>query len=110
MRQKADILFDGDVRSSGISRRGVLNVTNNTSKAVYRCGLQLFFFNGRNELFETSQQGMSAAAGFSCIEPGAWKPVWASGRTDNYDTSRLEAAVTSVEFTDGSKWQSETGP
>jgi hypothetical protein len=114
MKARTDVpLTVGFVRmesDNGVTKRGVLNVTNNTSKAVYRCVLQFFFFNGRNELFETSQQGMSAAAGFSYIEPGAWKPVWASGRTDNYDTSRVEAAVTSVEFTDGSKWQSETGP
>jgi hypothetical protein len=88
-------------------KRGKMKVVNQTSKPVYRYNLQALFFDKKDELFEISSMGISAAVGSSVVGANSEQYVYPDGRTDNYDTSRIEGVITSVEFTDGTKWNAE---
>jgi hypothetical protein len=87
-----------------IRKRGDLKITNKTAKAVNRCSLQLFFFNQSGKLFEINSMGVGSAVGENLVGANGEFFVQARGNTDNYETSHIEAVVTSVEFADGTKW------
>ena len=100
--------FDKMETVDGIRKQAKMKVINRTSKDVFDYGLQATFFNQKGELVEVSSSGHGAAVGYSILRAHGKGYVTLRGSsTDNYETTRAQAVVTSVTFTDGSKWEAK---
>lgn len=91
----------------GVTKRARMKVINRTSKDVYAYSLQTWFFREDGSLADTASTATSAAVGHTSVRARGQAVTTPTGHTDNYDTTRAQAVVTSVTFTDGSKWEAK---
>lgn len=90
----------------GARKQARMKVTSKTTKDVYGYRLQYALFGEDGSISEVASTGVSAAVGHSVLRAGSEGFISLNnGRTDGYEITSARAVVTSVTFTDGSKWE-----